>query len=113
MLIVVIGILLCIVIGGGVAFFVMRATGESTSSSPAAPEPGDPTAVGDSPQHAEGDADRSGGSGEPISGPKSGGRGPSLEPDEPARGRYKRDSVGGEGEGESTIDAGEAPKPQS
>lgn len=109
MLYVVIGILAMIAVGGGVAFFVMRAAG---TSSPASPEAGDPTPAGDTPQHAEGDADSSGGSGEPISGPEPGGRGQAQEPDDPAGGRYKRDPVGGEGEGETAIDVGEAPHPR-
>lgn len=83
-----------------------------TPSSPASPEPDDPTPAGDTPQHAEGDADRAGGSAEPISGPKPGGGAPAQEPDDPAGGRYKRDPIGGEAEAEPTIDVGEAPRPQ-
>ena len=104
---VVAGIIFMLVVGGGVTFLVMRATAGST---PATPEDGDSTPTGDTPQHADGDAER-GGTGDPVAGPNAGGRGPSREPDEPSGGRYKRDPVGGEAEAEPTIDVGEAPKP--
>ncbi|MGI8623903.1 MAG: hypothetical protein ACR2NB_10580, partial [Solirubrobacteraceae bacterium] len=109
---VIVAIIVLLVVAGGVTFLVMRATSSGSSgSTPASPEPGDPTAAGDTQQLADEDASGRGGAGGPISGPHPGGREPAQDPDEPAGARYKRDSIGGEGEGESTIDAGEAPQP--
>ena len=103
-----IGILAVLVIGGGFTALTLRATRGST---PASPESGDPTPVGDTPQHSEADADSRGGTGGPTSGQGNvASRAPSQEPDEPEGNRFKRDPIGGEGEAEPTIDAGDTPR---
>ena len=103
-----IGILALLVIGGGLSVLVMRATRGST---PASPESGDGTALGDTPQHSEADADGRGGTGGPTSGQgNTVGRAPAQQPDEPEGGRFKRDPIGGEAESEPTIDTGDPPR---
>jgi hypothetical protein len=93
MLYVVVGIIFLLVIGGAVTMFVMSATKNST---PASPEPGDDTEVGDTPQHADEDHNES----------------RTSPQEEPEGGRYKRDPIGGEAEAETAIDVGEAPTPR-
>ena len=89
-----IGFLAVLVIGGGFAALTMRATRGNT---PASPETGDPTPLGDTSQHSsETEA-------KPVA---EGGR----PREEPEGGRFKRDPIGGEGEGETTIDAGDVPR---
>ena len=103
-----IGILAVLVIGGGFAALTMRATAGST---PASPEAGDSTPLGDTAQHSSGDAEERGGTGGPTSG--QGGntsRAPSQEPDEPEGNRFKRDPIGGEGEASPTMDVGDTPR---
>ncbi len=103
-----IGILAVLVIGGGFTALTLRATRGST---PASPESGDETPVGDTPQHSEADAGTRGGTGGTTSGQGSAtGRAPSQEPDEPSGNRFKRDPIGGEGEAEPTIDTGDTPR---
>jgi hypothetical protein len=82
---VLIGLLFVVVVGGLILALTMRATAGST---PASPEPGDKTAVGDTPQH----------SGAQEGAPAEPG------PVEPESGRFKRDPIGGEAEAETTID---------
>ena len=113
------GLLVLLLIGGFVTFLVMQAT---RRSSPATAEDGadtpgigtDDTPLGDTSQHAGEqtaagetvagqDADRSGGTGAPsVDLPQR-----SQETDAP-EGRFKRDPVGGEGEGTPAIE-GDAP----
>jgi hypothetical protein len=82
---VLIGLLFVVVVGGLLLALTMRATAGST---PASPEPGDETAVGDTPHH----------SGAEEGGPSQPG------PVEPDSGRFKRDPIGGEAEAETTIE---------
>ncbi len=91
---VVVGILVLIALGGALMFFVMNKTG---GASPATPEPGDPTPAGDSPQHSDEASDQGGA-------PRA--------PDGPSSPRFKRDTIGGEAEGETTLDVGDAPTPE-
>ncbi len=122
-----IGILFLLVLGAGITFLVMAQTKES---SPAAAEDGadtqaapfsgpDQTPVGDTAQHAgelsgagetvtENDASDRGGSGDQTSGPHSAGHAPSQVAEEPSGGRFKRDPIGGEGEGTTAIEAPDA-----
>lgn len=96
---VVIGILVLLVIGAGIALLV------SASTKDAAPFAGpDHTPAGDTAQHAGGQ-DEQGRTVEPSDQLHS----PSGRPTE-GDGRFKRDPVGGEGEGETTIEA-EVPHP--
>jgi hypothetical protein len=105
-----IGILAILVIGGGFTALTLRATAGST---PASPESGDSTPVGDTPQHSDADAEARGGTGGPTSGDGGNtGRAPSQEPDEPEGNRFKRDPIGGEAEAEPTIDTGDTPRPR-
>ncbi len=94
MIYVVVGILVLIALGGGLMHFVMHQTG---AASPATPERGDPTPAGDSPQHSAEDSDQGGGP---------------QDPDTPRGTRFKRDTIGGEAEAETTIDVGEASAPE-
>jgi hypothetical protein len=127
-----IGILFLLVLGAGITFFVMAQTKESSPSAGeddsadkmAAPFSGpDQTPVGDTAQHAgqqddqgqtvtPNDAEQHGGTGDQTSGPHSAGHAPAQEPEEPEGGRFKRDPIGGEGEGEPTLDVGEVPHPR-
>lgn len=75
---------------------------DDDQTTPADPDPDDPTPVGDSPEHADDDAER-GGTGAPTQDLRQ----PSRDPDSPPEGRFKRDQIGGEGEGTTTIDVGE------
>lgn len=103
-----IGILALLVIVGGLSMLVLRATHGST---PASPESDDPTPLGDTPQHSDGDAEERGGTGGPISGQGNvAGRAPAQQPDEPEGGRFKRDPIGGEAEAEPTVDTGDPPR---
>lgn len=103
-----IGVLALLVVVGGLSLLVLRATKGST---PASPEAGDDTPLGDTPQHAEADAGERGGSGGPTSGHGAvAGRAPAGQPDEPEGGRFKRDPIGGEAEAEPTLDAGDIPR---
>jgi hypothetical protein len=121
---VVIAILFLLVVGAGVTIFVMagtrdnaRATAEGDDSAVAAPFAGrDHTPAGDTAQHAgeqdaEGrtvtpnDAEDRGGTGEPIS------RQPSRSTEDGVGGRFKRDPIGGEAEGEPAAPVGEPPRP--
>src|SRR3954453_3945208 len=113
-----IGILFLLVLGGGITMLVMAQTKESTpaagddDSAQAAPFAGpDHTPVGDTAQHAgqqdeqgqtvtPNDATERGGTGAPISGTHAAGRATRGEAEEP-EGRFKRDPIGGEGEGET------------
>src|SRR3954449_8600852 len=113
---VVIGILFLLVLGAGITVLVMANTKESATTTGddedanAAPFSGpDHTPVGDTAQHAgqqdeEGrtvtpnDAQERGGTGAQTSGPRSAGH--SAARNEPPEGRFKRDPVGGEAEGE-------------
>ncbi|MEA2125409.1 MAG: hypothetical protein QOI80_2191 [Solirubrobacteraceae bacterium] len=81
----VVGILFVVVVGGLILALTMRATAGST---PATSESSDPTDVGDTPQLSEADE----------------GAPPEPGPVEPGSGRFKRDSIGGEAEAETTID---------
>jgi hypothetical protein len=85
MIYVLVGILFLVVVGGLVLMLTMRATAGST---PASPESGDATAVGDTPQHSDAE-----------SGPPS-----RPGPVEPGGNRFKRDPIGGEAEAETTIE---------
>ncbi len=89
-----IGVLAILVIGGGVTVIVMRAVQGST---PASPESGDDTPLGDTPQHSDQSSHAE-------------GRGPARQPEEPEGGRFKRDPIGGEAEAEPTIDTGDPPR---
>ncbi len=103
-----IGILALLVIGGGLSLLVMRATRGST---PASPEGGDDTPLGDTQQHSEGDAEGRGGTGGPTSGQgNTAGRAPAQQPDEPEGNRFKRDPSGGVAEAEPTLDTGDTPR---
>jgi hypothetical protein len=127
---VVIAILFLLVLGAGVTILVMANTKESA---PAAAQDEDATAtpfsgpdhtpLGDTAQHAgsqdeegrtvtQSDASERGGTGAPTSGPHAAGRATRGEAEEPAGGRFKRDPIGGEGEGEQTLDVGEVPHPR-
>ena len=126
-----IGILFLLVLGGGITMLVMAqtkqsapATGEDDETSGGAPFSGpDHTPVGDTAQHAgqqdeegqtvtQNDAAERGGTGQQTSGPRSGGHASQGANEEPAGGRFKRDPVGGEGEGEPTAPVGEVPHPR-
>src|SRR4051794_27325381 len=126
-----IGILFLLVLGGGITFLVMAQTKESSPAAAedsgdtqAAPFSGpDQTPVGDTAQHAgqqdehgqtvtQNDAERRGGTGDQTSGPHSAGHAPSRVAEEPEGGRFKRDPIGGEAEGEPTLDVGEVPHPR-
>jgi hypothetical protein len=128
---VVIGILFLLVLGGGITMLVMAQTKESSSTageddgtSGATPFTGsDQTPLGDTAQHAgqqdeegqtvtQSDAAERGGTGQQTSGPRSGGRASQGANEEPEGGRYKRDPVGGEAEGEPTAPVGEVPHPK-
>jgi hypothetical protein len=128
---VVIGIVFLLVLAGGITLFVMAGTRDSH---PAAAEDADRgdltpfsgpdhTPAGDTAEHAgdqtaegttvnQADAAERGGTGGPTSGPHSTGHGPSQPAEEPGDGRFKRDPIGGEGEGESFADVGETPHPR-
>jgi hypothetical protein len=82
---VLVGLLFVVVVGGLILLLTMRATAGST---PASPESGDDTALGDTPQHSEAES------------------GPPAQPGpvEPGGGRFKRDPIGGEAEAETTIE---------
>ena len=126
-----IGIVFLLVLGAGITLFVMAQTKESSPATAqdasgdrqAAPFSGpDHTPVGDTAQHAgeqseagetvtSNDASAYGGSGGQTSGPRSAGHAPARPAEEPEGGRFKRDPIGGEAEGEPTVDAGEVPHP--
>jgi hypothetical protein len=108
--------------------FVMIGTRNSSPSTvaddedaAAAPFSGpDHTPAGDTAQHAgqqdgqgrtvtPNDAAEHGGTGGPTSGPHPAGHTPSQDTDEPPGGRFKRDPVGGEAEGEPAIRTGRPP----
>src|SRR3954452_3178480 len=127
---VVIGILFLLVLGAGITILVMAntkepapATGDDKNAN-ATPFSGpDHTPVGDTAQHAgqqneEGetvtpsDASERGGTGAPTSGPHAAGHSTRGDADEPEGGRFKRDPIGGEGEGETAADVGEVPHPR-
>jgi hypothetical protein len=110
-----VGILVLLLIGGFITFLVMRATRRSSpaTAGDAGSGPGigqDQTPFGDTSQHAgdqdEGgrtvtsnDADRSGGTGAPTTDlPQR------TQDEDPPDGRFKRDPVGGEGEGTPAIE---------
>jgi hypothetical protein len=106
-----VGILVLLLIGGFVTFLVMQAT---RRSSPATGDTGDDTPgigtdespLGTTTQHADRDADRSGGTGAPTTDL------PQRSQDEdPPDGRFKRDPIGGEGEGTPAIEDEERPRP--
>jgi hypothetical protein len=127
---VVIGILFVLVVGAGVMAFVMLGTRNSApataedENATSAPFSGpDHTPAGDTAQHAgeqdaqgrtvtPNDAEGRGGTGAPTSGPHPAGHTPSQATQEPPGGRFKRDPVGGEAEGEPAIRTGEPPRPQ-
>ena len=111
-----VGILLLLLIGGFVTFLVMQATRRSSPATAHddADAPGigtDQTPLGDTSQHAG----EQSASGETVSGndaERSGGTGaattdlPQRSQDtDPPEGRFKRDPIGGEGEGASAIEA--------
>src|SRR5687768_11212367 len=117
------GILLMLILAGFVTFLVMRATARSSPATAQDPADGpgigtDDTPLGDTTQHAGqqdadgrtvsgNDADRSGGTGAPTTDL------PQRSQDtDPPDGRFKRDPVGGEGEGAPAID-GDAPRDTS
>ena len=103
-----IGILAMLVVGGGISLLVLRATKGST---PASPEDGDGTAVGDTQQLADADAGARGGAGGPTSGQgNTAGRAPSRDPEEAEGNRFKRDPIGGEAEAEPSVDTGDTPR---
>jgi len=123
-----IGILFLLVLGAGITVLVMAntkasapATGDDENAN-AAPFSGpDHTPVGDTAQHAgqqdeqgqtvtPNDASERGGTGGQTSGPRSVGHGAGQE--EPAGGRFKRDPIGGEAEGEPAAPVGEVPHPK-
>jgi len=89
---VVIGILFVLVVGAGVMAFVM--IGTKNSSPATAPDDEDATAA-------------------PFSGPDHtpAGDTASQDTDEPPGGRYKRDPVGGEAEGETAVQTGRPAHP--
>ena len=98
-----VGILVLLLIGGFVTFLVMQAT---RRSSPATGDTSDDTPgigsddspLGDTSQHAGGRATSTGV--------------PQRSQDEdPSDGRFKRDPVGGEGEGTPAIEGDERPRP--
>jgi hypothetical protein len=110
-----VGILVLLLVGGFVTFLVMRAT---SRSSPATERTGgggpgigtDPTPFGDTGEHA-GEQDRGGATVTGTDAGRSGGTGapttdlPQRSQDEdPPDGRFKRDPVGGEGEGTPAIE---------
>jgi hypothetical protein len=121
-----------LVIGAGIAFFVMAGTRDSQPSvaedsdrSDATPfsGSGDHTPMGDTAEHAgdqteagetvgDQDAQEHGGTGGPTSGPHATGRTPGHVDEEPGHGRFKRDPIGGEAEGEPIADVGEVPHPR-
>lgn len=104
-----IGILALLVVGGGIGLLMMRATAGST---PASPESGDPTPLGSTSQLSGGDAEGSGGAGGPTSGQgATSGRTPARDPEEHEGNRFKSDPIGGEAEGEPSVDAGDTPRP--
>jgi len=123
-----IGILFLLVLAAGITVLVMANTKRSApataedENAKATPFSGpDHTPVGDTAQHAgqqdeqgrtvtPNDAAERGGTGGPTSGPRSVGHGPGEE--EPPGGRFKRDPVGGEAEGEPTAPVGEVPHPK-
>src|SRR4051812_5648586 len=125
---VVIGILFLLVLGAGITILVMANTKESAptagddETANATPFSGpDHTPVGDTAQHAgqqdehgqtvtPTDADERGGTGAPTSGPHAAGRSTRGEAEEP-EGRFKRDPIGGEGEGTTAADVGDVPHP--
>lgn len=128
----VIALVFLLVLAGGIAFFVMAGTrdsapavAEDNTRRDAAPFTGrDHTPMGDTAEHAgeqretgetvgHPDAEQRGGTGGPTSGPHATGRGPAQADKEPGGGRFKRDPIGGEGEGESVADVGELPHPRS
>jgi hypothetical protein len=82
---VLVGLLFVVVVGGLILLLTMRATAGST---PASPEAGDDTALGDTQQHSDAE------SGAPSR----------PGPVEPGGGRFKRDPIGGEAEAETTIE---------
>ena len=99
MIYVVIGILVLLAIAGGITVLVTASTKD------AAPFAGpDHTPAGDTAQHA-GEQDRAGETVEHSDQQHS-----PTEPRTEGGGRYKRDPVGGEGEGETTVPA-EVPHP--
>lgn len=103
-----IGILALLVVGGGITAMVLRSTAAST---PASPESGDSTPVGDTQQLSEGDAESRGGAGGPTSGQgQTAARAPSRDPEEADGNRFKRDPIGGEAEAEPSIDTGDTPR---
>src|SRR5690348_13218495 len=124
-----IGILFLLVLGAGITILVMANTKGSAPATAddqdalATPFSGqDHTPVGDTAEHAgehdetgrtvtASDASERGGTGRPTSGPHAAGHGAHRDPEEPAGGRFKRDPVGGEAEGEPTADVGEVPHP--
>ena len=127
---VVIGILFVLVVGAGVMAFVMIGTKNSSPATAAddeeataAPFSGpDRTPAGDTAQHAgaqdehgrtvtPNDAADRGGTGAPTSGPHPAGHTPSQDTDEPPGGRYKRDPIGGEAEGETAVQTGRPAHP--
>lgn len=126
-----IGILVLLVVGGGITMLVLSSTknsapaaAEDDSKSAGAPFEGtDSTPLGDTEQHAgqtdpegvthDNDASEHGGTGAPTSGPHPAGRTAARPAEEPEGGRFKRDPVGGEAEGEPTAPVGEAPHPDS
>src|SRR5690242_13358731 len=119
---VVIGILFLLVLAAGITVLVMANTKESArttgddETAQATPFSGpDHTPVGDTAQHAgqqdeagrtvtATDADERGGTGAQTSGPRTSSHGPSRTAETPA-GRFKRDPIGGEAEGEPTTEA--------
>jgi hypothetical protein len=124
-----IGILFLLVLGAGITMLVMANTKESAPATgddedaAATPFSGpDETPVGDTAQHAgqqneagetytANDAEVQGGTGGQTSGPRSAGHAPARESEQPAGGRFKRDPVGGEAEGEPAAPVGEVPHP--
>jgi hypothetical protein len=111
-----VGLLLLLLIGGLITFLVMQATRRSSpaTESTGADAPGigaDETPFGDTSEHAGeqdqggqtvagNDAERSGGTGAPTTDlPQR-----SVQED-PPEGRYKRDPIGGEAEGEPSVEA--------
>jgi hypothetical protein len=101
---VVAAILVLLLVAGFVTFLVMQATRRSSpaTSDTSDDTPGigrDPSPLGDTTQHTE-DSARSAGTGAPSSDlPQR-----SVHED-PPEGRFKRDPVGGEGEGEPAIES--------
>jgi hypothetical protein len=109
-----IGILALLVVGGGITMLVLAGT---KGSAPAVAEDADGTAapfagtdhtpLGDTAEH-HGEQDEHGYTVTPgDAGPRRG------EPEtEPSGGRFKRDPIGGEAEGSSTVPLGEVPHPR-